>query len=102
MKGNLIEVVTLAVERKPKFGSACNHCGYCCLTEVCSVGIQITGNDIAPCSLIKTQDDNHYCSLGETETGREMLGMGEGCCAKTQQEAIDEYVETGKVSYKTA
>tara|TARA_B100000700_G_scaffold311500_2_gene393675 strand:+ start:129860 stop:130159 length:300 start_codon:yes stop_codon:yes gene_type:complete len=97
-KGNLIKVMTVAVERKPKYGQACNHCGYCCLTEVCSVGKTVTGQTTAPCSLLKTDGDNHYCTLGESEAMREIIGMGEGCCAKTQQEAIDAYIQTGKVA----
>lgn len=99
--GKLIEVMNIAIERKPTYGQACNHCGYCCccccLTEVCATGIQVTGTDVAPCKLIKTEGDNHYCSLGDTSLGKELLGIGEGCCAKTQQEAIEEFMNTGEV-----
>ena len=36
--GNLMELINVAVEQKPAMGEDCNHCGWCCLTEVCEMG----------------------------------------------------------------
>lgn len=85
-----IVLISKAHSRKPKFGEKCNHCGWCCLTQVCAVGQELTGSSRAPCKLLIRDGDNHYCKLGECQSIREVLAMGEGCDAKTQQELIDD------------
>ena len=87
-----IILLAKAVEIKPKYGDACNNCGYCCLAETCVVGQEITGEKYGRCKLLITDGDKHYCKLGTDETARKVLGIGEGCCAKTQSEVIAEYV----------
>ena len=87
---NLGKLLTIAIELKPAFGQDCNHCGYCCLTEPCVVGKELTGKTFGPCELLQTKGDKHYCSLVETETMTEQMGFGTGCCAKTQNESIAE------------
>ena len=86
-----IILVQQAVAIKPSFGLPCNNCGYCCLEEVCEVGKMVTGSSVAPCSLlIQRDDDKHYCGVGENDMYKDALGIGFGCCAKTQAEVISE------------
>lgn len=85
---NLLKIITVSIENKPKKGQPCNSCGYWCLTEVCPVGVELTGSDIAPCKLLITEGDKHTCILAQHETTRKVLGIGTGCCAETQQEVI--------------
>lgn len=89
MTYSLIKILNVAVETKPKLGEACNSCGYCCLTEVCVVGQDLTGSDIAPCKLLISEGDKHYCKLAANETTRKVLGIGSGCCAETQNEVME-------------
>jgi uncharacterized cysteine cluster protein YcgN (CxxCxxCC family) len=97
MNSNLIKMVEVAVEIKPKFGDTCNHCGYCCLTEVCQVGQELTGKTIGPCKLLIGEEPNqkhydpnkHYCSAAlYIPEMKEAIGAGEGCCSETQREVI--------------
>ena len=83
---NLMQIMTVAIESKPKFGDACNQCGYCCLTEVCVVGQELGGGTIAPCKLLTEKDGKHLCSVADIL--KDELGIGSGCCAETQAEAI--------------
>jgi len=85
---NLIKVINVAVNNKPKMGEPCNSCGYCCLTEVCCIGQELTGSSIGPCKLLITDGDKHTCHLAKNEITRKALGIGTGCCAETQNEAI--------------
>lgn len=84
----LINVLNISIENKPKMGDACNSCGYCCLTEVCAVGQELTGSSCAPCKLLISEDDKHYCQLAKNETTKKILGIGTGCCAETQNESL--------------
>jgi len=89
---SLVNLLNISVEAKPLMGSTCNNCGYCCLMEVCPVGQRITGKDIGPCTLLVSEEgtNKHYCRLalsGGAEI-KEDLGIGVGCCAETQKEAI--------------
>lgn len=95
----LIELLNVAVESKPKFGDACNHCGYCCLTEICSVGLEYTDKTIGPCPHLVGEDPEkkhynqtkHYCNLIiKLPELKKVIGAGSGCCAKTQAEVIEE------------
>lgn len=89
----LESILVQAVNTKPAFGEPCNHCGYCCLTEVCAIGRELTGSDVAPCKLLESRDGKHYCKLAETDVARQELGIGSGCDAKTQQEVINELMQ---------
>ena len=85
---SLIQMIKIAEENKPEFDEPCNHCGWCCMVEVCSVGKSITNSETIPCSLLEERDGKHYCSLGKEERFRELIGMGVGCDAMTQEEMI--------------
>ena len=95
LKGNimldLMKVINISVGEKPEFGAECNHCGWCCLTEVCPTGQAITGTSVIPCSLLKSKGGKHYCSLiegADMQENKELIGAGVGCCAETQEERI--------------
>lgn len=92
---NLAKILNVAIELKPKFGEPCNNCGYCCLTEVCAVGKELTDSNIwGPCKLLISNGNKHYCKLAENEEMEKILGIGAGCCAKTQAEFIDIYLKS--------
>lgn len=84
---NLATLITRAEELKPKFGEPCNHCGWCCLTEVCSVGEYLT-DTIIPCKMLISKGDKHMCSVAEKYG--DIIGISTGCCAKTQLEQLEE------------
>lgn len=84
----LMVKLTEAVESKPAMGEACTNCGYCCLTEVCVIGQELTGKRIAPCNLLIEKDNKYFCKLILNGFSKEELGIGTGCCAETQNEAI--------------
>ncbi len=86
---DLLKILTVAVETKPRKGDACNHCGYCCLTEVCPVGKELGGGEYGPCKLLRSEDNKHYCSLAEKDDAFiKLIGASTGCCAETQNEVI--------------
>ena len=94
---NLIAMLPISVENKPKFGESCNSCGYCCLTEVCSVGKETGGGEFGPCKLLIKDENNEnklLCKLmlDENSPFREIIGTGTGCDAKTQQEMIEDFM----------
>lgn len=83
----LSELIEKAVLEKPRFGDVCNHCGWCCLTEVCHIGVNVSGSTDIPCQFLK----NSRCSLVSiNESIKIEIGANQGCCAKTQTEAIQE------------
>lgn len=84
----LMKLIKVAESEKPKMGDACNHCGWCCLTEVCQMGKEITGTEIIPCALLEKRDDGFYCSVANTAQAEGKMAYGVGCCAMTQQEAL--------------
>ena len=91
---DLIQLLNIAVEHKPKMGESCNHCGYCCLSEPCEVGKELTGSIYGRCELLITEGEKHYCQIAVNEAEsdstvmRDTLGIGVGCCAETQTEAM--------------
>lgn len=89
----LISVTVKAIDNKPSFGDPCNHCGWCCLTEVCTVGAELGGSTKIPCKYLKSEDGLHLCSLAGIPEIKTQLSMGEGCDAKTQMEQITEMGE---------
>jgi hypothetical protein len=84
----LIIKLIKAVEIKPKFGENCNHCGYCCLTEPCPIGQDLTRKTIGPCELLIQEEDQYFCKL--IRNGIDVdIGQDKGCCAETQDETIN-------------
>ena len=76
---------------KPKFGSPCNGCGFCCKVEVCKIGVQAFGEDQqAPCPALVDDGKRYFCAFVLAEEKSELrhtphianaLGIGKGCCA---------------------
>ena len=89
---DLMTMIQAAEDTKPANGEPCNHCGWCCLTEVCVIGQELTGTSVIPCSLLTEKNGKHYCTLAETDTLKKEIGAGIGCCAETQAEAIQRLV----------
>ena len=78
----LLDLLNISVENKPAYGDDCNNCGYCCLSEVCVVGQELTGKTIGPCSLLVQEGDKHFCSLViNSAEMKSVIGIGDGCCA---------------------
>lgn len=88
---NLMLLIGVATDLKPKFGEPCNNCGWCCLTEVCQMGEFHGASSVIPCEFLVSKDDKHYCKLviEKIETEKVMC-IGQGCCAKTQIEVLQE------------
>ena len=82
-------VTMRAYKIKPNYGSPCNNCGWCCLTEVCAIGQELSGSSELPCKFLKHEGDKHFCKLAEVNELKEKLAMGVGCDAKTQSEIIN-------------
>jgi hypothetical protein len=82
--------IMVSQEMKPKYGKPCNHCGWCCLTEVCPSGVEYgNGSEDIPCQFIATSGDRHYCELLITKQIKaNQIAAGTGCDAKTQLEQI--------------
>ena len=92
----LIDVINVAAERKPSFGDKCNHCGWCCLTEVCHTGKVVSGSGVIPCSLLVSKEDGrHYCQLmiDSPDAMAPLLGAGSGCDAMTGEERFRRFNE---------
>ena len=84
--------VYVAFKAKPKMGAPCNNCGWCCLIEVCPIGAELTGSTVAPCKLLVTKGDKHYCPLATDPTIREILFIGVGCDAQTVEEQLERLI----------
>jgi uncharacterized cysteine cluster protein YcgN (CxxCxxCC family) len=89
-----IKVISQAYKSKPAYESPCNNCGWCCLTEVCAVGVELSGSKDLPCKFMRTEGDTHFCKIAEVEQLQSVLGIGLGCDAKTQAEIIKSYKKT--------
>lgn len=85
-------MVNIAVQNKPKMGQPCNNCGWCCLVEVCPVGQELGGGTEAPCKMLITQGDKHYCNLAADPRLREIIDVGGGCDARTAMEQLEELI----------
>lgn len=48
---------------KPLMGQPCNGCGYCCLSEVCPLGVRVGVSPQAPCSALVAMDGQYLCGL---------------------------------------
>jgi len=89
----LMKIIVAAKANKPAMGEECNHCGWCCMSEVCYLGQEATGSETIPCELLEMKEGKYYCSLADTDEAKERLGIGKGCCAKTQEEAMAEFYD---------
>lgn len=48
---------------KPKFGSPCNGCGYCCTVQPCMLAREMLNCTEGPCVALESQGDRHVCGL---------------------------------------
>ena len=92
--------VATASEAKPPMWEPCNNCGWCCLTEVCIIGQELTnvGAKDIPCTLLVERDGGHYCSVADA-VGDEIhktMGIGTGCDAATQTEQLEKFNASSK------
>ena len=79
-----------SMELKPKFEEPCNHCGWCCLTEVCPTGIEYGASEVIPCEYLAHCGDKHYCSLMiEDPRVKEIMNVDGRCDAITQLEQLE-------------
>lgn len=85
----LQEKINVAIETKPAFGEPCNHCGWCCLTEVCPSGLVVLGSSQIPCPLLVEVGDKYFCSLANTAERKRIMGIGTGCDAITIEEQLE-------------
>ncbi len=98
---NLIEAINIAASNKPLMGDKCNHCGWCCMTEVCPTGKEWGAGETIPCKFLIGEkltdmhydDTKHYCYLAiSVEELKQDIGTNEGCCAETQEERLLKWI----------
>ena len=79
--------IEAARKAKPKYNEPCNHCGWCCLTEVCQMGIFHGDTSMIPCQFLIVAGGIHLCRLvtDEIET-QKVMRSGTGCEAQTGEE----------------
>ena len=85
---NLIQMIRIAEAHKPSFGTPCNHCGWCCMTEVCAVGKANGAGEMIPCKFLYQAGGDHFCDLAKTDKDKKKIGIGTGCDAITQAEQL--------------
>ena len=49
--------------QKPKVGSPCNGCGFCCQREACHLSKQYLNSTAAPCVALEYRDGRSWCGL---------------------------------------
>ena len=54
---------------KPKFGSACSGCGYCCATEPCDLAREFLHCSSGPCVALEVRDGRSSCGLVRNPLG---------------------------------
>ena len=57
------------IQPKPKFGQACNGCGYCCSTEPCELAREHLGCQTGPCVALEITDGKSGCGLVRNPLG---------------------------------
>src|SRR5215831_1172077 len=75
----------------------CVNCGYCCLVEVCPVGLMIFGGDKhRTCPALRWDGDRSKCGVVEESKGtpheaaiKEVFGIDTGCCVKARVRDIN-------------
>lgn len=78
-----------ALEIKPALHQPCNNCGWCCLTETCPIGIELTPPDATVCAMLVPKDGKYYCKLSIVPQMRDLLAIGQGCDAISAMEKIE-------------
>jgi hypothetical protein len=48
---------------KPKFGTTCNRCGFCCISERCGIAVQILGEGPGPCPALEWDGTRSACGI---------------------------------------
>lgn len=95
MSGNLGVKIEIAQKQKPQYGEECNHCGWCCMTELCDVAKEhLVNDDAIPCKFLIPAADQYFCGLvinGTTDHGS--IGANTGCCAMTQDEVFEQLAQ---------
>lgn len=89
----LMELITKAETVKPVMGSACNKCGWCCMTQTCPVAKDLGAGEMIPCKFLKVANatGEYLCSLaGQDKLLDFALDIGGGCDARTQNEQLRE------------
>lgn len=72
---------------KPRFGSPCNGCGFCCAAEQCDISVQVFGAVGAPCPAMQFEAGRFYCGVLREAPAivqpliAYALGIGRGCDA---------------------
>jgi hypothetical protein len=54
---------------KPKFGAACNGCGYCCASEPCMLAQEFLHCENGPCVALETSEGKAICGLVRNPLG---------------------------------
>lgn len=48
---------------KPRRNQPCNQCGFCCITEPCSLAVEFLGCTQGPCVALEHEDGRAWCGL---------------------------------------
>lgn len=70
---------------KPRYGSPCNGCGFCCAAEQCKLSVAVFGEVGAPCPGMQFESGRFFCGvLREAPADIQpliafTLGIGAGC-----------------------
>jgi len=75
-----------------RFPHPCNSCGYCCLIQVCPIGLSIFGGEkYRPCPALEWQGTQSRCGVVEKAKGtpheemvKQAFGIDTGCCIKAR------------------
>jgi hypothetical protein len=95
------------VERKPKHGKACNHCGLCCFESKCDIGKTLFGKEPrGPCPALKFDSEQHsHCDVIDNpqkytavdpdiarDAAKLLLYAGHGCTMRINGEWNDDFM----------
>ncbi len=78
MTDDVIFIPPFQTPAKPKYGSPCNGCGWCCHEQVCSIGVRVFKTTTAPCPGIEYQDGKVRCGVVLAEEAMIKEGLLEG------------------------
>lgn len=107
---NLVEI---GLPPKPRFTSACNGCGLCCMLELCPVARSFYGPEAtAPCPSFVMVDGRGACAFVQTEVDLKLepkvqmvLGIGLGCGMRdedTTDAEVEDFHERNKLKLVSA
>ncbi len=78
--------IPLPAKAKPRYGSACNHCGLCCQLSLCKAAQLFDPEATAPCKHLRFVSGDALCDLVSFESDAGLppvisavLGIGIGC-----------------------